>query len=77
MINFIEWLYKHNSNLLVNNRIGVYGLDLYKLNASVEAIIKYLEKKIAMQQKEQNKDNLVLSISRIIYSTMLTQLCLV
>lgn len=45
MVNFIEWLYQHNSNLPVNNRVGVYGLDLYNLNASIEAIIKYLEKK--------------------------------
>lgn len=44
-VNFIEWLYQHNSNLPVNNSVGVYGLDLYNLNASIKAIIKYLEKK--------------------------------
>jgi erythromycin esterase-like protein len=39
-----EWLRKHNDNLPANKRIGFYGLDVYSLWESMEAITKYLEK---------------------------------
>jgi len=41
---FIYWLHQHNTTLENSNKIGFYGLDLYSLNASIEVIIKYLEK---------------------------------
>ncbi|HEU5047332.1 MAG TPA: erythromycin esterase family protein [Rickettsiales bacterium] len=43
--NFINWLYDYNH--LTNSdvpQVGFYGLDLYSLNNSTEAVIRYLEK---------------------------------
>ena len=39
-----EWLRKHNLNLPANKKIGFYGLDVYSLWESMEAITAYLEK---------------------------------
>lgn len=39
-----DWLYKHNHSLPANKRIGFYGLDVYSLWESMEAIMKYLNK---------------------------------
>ncbi len=39
-----EWMRKHNEDLPQNNRIGFYGLDVYSLWESLDAIIKYLDK---------------------------------
>jgi erythromycin esterase len=39
-----EWMNKHNARLPVEAKIGFYGLDVYSLWESLEAIIKYLEK---------------------------------
>lgn len=44
LVAFIDWLYQHNSGKNEADKAGFYGLDLYSLNASFEAIIKYLEK---------------------------------
>lgn len=42
---FIEWLRGHNERLPGGSRqAGFYGLDLYSLYASIEAVIAYLEK---------------------------------
>lgn len=38
-----EWLYGHNRPLPVNKKVGFYGLDVYSLWESMEAIIKYLQ----------------------------------
>lgn len=40
-----EWLKKHNQKLPSNHKTGFYGLDVYSLWESLDAIIKYLEKK--------------------------------
>jgi len=37
---FIDWLRGHNE---AHPAVGFYGLDLYSLNSSVEAVVKYLE----------------------------------
>lgn len=42
--NFLEWLYQHNSQLLPNQKVGFYGLDLYSLYSSIQAVIAYLDK---------------------------------
>ena len=43
--NEIEWLRTHNTSLPPDTRkTGFYGLDLYSLHASIEAVISYLEK---------------------------------
>lgn len=39
-----EWLNKYNEKLPVNKKIGFYGLDVYSLWESMEAIIRYLKK---------------------------------
>ncbi|MFI4938675.1 MAG: erythromycin esterase family protein [Candidatus Berkiellales bacterium] len=45
MVPFIKWLRELNDNITVQNKkIGFYGLDLYSLNASMQAVIEYLEK---------------------------------
>jgi len=39
-----EWMRKYNVTLPQNKRIGFYGLDVYSLWESLEAIINYLDK---------------------------------
>lgn len=42
---FLQWLRDYNSKkLLPSEKVGFYGLDLYSLNASIEAVIRYLDK---------------------------------
>ena len=41
---FSEWLKKHNDNLNQEQKVGFYGLDVYSLWESMEAIVEYLEK---------------------------------
>ena len=38
----INWLYGHNGKLSANERVGIYGLDVYSLWESMEAIVDYL-----------------------------------
>ncbi|GAB4465728.1 MAG: hypothetical protein OHK0029_36590 [Armatimonadaceae bacterium] len=41
---FVEWLRQHNENLPQGTtQTGFYGLDLYSLNASIQAVLGYLE----------------------------------
>ncbi|HET7624853.1 MAG TPA: erythromycin esterase family protein [Verrucomicrobiae bacterium] len=44
VVEFIEWLRIRNASLDPKKRAGFYGLDLYSLNASIEAVLKYLDK---------------------------------
>jgi erythromycin esterase len=39
-----EWLKKYNSKFAANNKVGFYGLDVYSLWESLEAVTTYLEK---------------------------------
>lgn len=50
MVAFIEWLKNFNQNKFSKKRVGFYGLDVYSLWESIEAILSYLEKhdKIAL-----------------------------
>lgn len=41
MLDFVRWLKRHNQT---DNPVLVYGLDLYSLYASIDVIIRYLEK---------------------------------
>jgi len=43
VLNFIGWLREHNEHLPRDERIGFYGVDLYSLYASLDAVIRYLE----------------------------------
>src|SRR3989449_3740548 len=45
VLDFIEWLREYNSSLHINAaRVGFYGLDLYSLYTSIEAVLGYLNK---------------------------------
>ncbi|SAL17632.1 erythromycin esterase family protein [Caballeronia choica] len=43
MLDFITWLRAHNAGLSSEARVGVYGLDLYSMYRSADAVIRYLE----------------------------------
>ncbi len=44
VVAFLEWLHEHNGRQPVDARTGFYGLDLYSLHASMEAVLRYLRK---------------------------------
>jgi erythromycin esterase-like protein/predicted phosphoribosyltransferase len=44
VLDFIGWLRSHNDTKKVDERAGFYGLDLYSLRTSMQAVLAYLEK---------------------------------
>jgi erythromycin esterase-like protein len=40
---FVKWLRRHNQSASPEMRVGFYGLDLYSLFSSIEAVIGFLE----------------------------------
>lgn len=44
VLEFVEWLRKENDKRDLKSKVGFYGLDLYSLHSSVEAVLAYLEK---------------------------------
>lgn len=45
MLPFLHWLRGYNDAIsILNKKIGFYGLDLYSLHASMQAVIEYLQK---------------------------------
>ena len=44
IVELAEWLREHNKKLPLEKKVGFYGLDVYSLSESLEAIMKYLEK---------------------------------
>src|SRR5690606_11567876 len=44
IVGLIEWLKEFNSNRPNPKKVGFYGLDVYSLWGSMEAILDYLEK---------------------------------
>ena len=45
VLDFIGWLREHNDGLTKDaNKVGFYGLDLYSLHSSMEAVLGYLNK---------------------------------
>jgi erythromycin esterase-like protein len=45
VLEFVDWLREHNELIPdVALRVGFYGLDLYSLHASIEAVLNYLDK---------------------------------
>ena len=42
VLDFVGWLQAHNAGMPDAERVGFYGLDLYSLHASMEAVLKYL-----------------------------------
>jgi protein-L-isoaspartate(D-aspartate) O-methyltransferase len=41
---FTEWMREHNRERAPDQRAGFFGLDMYNMNASIAAVIGYLEK---------------------------------
>ncbi len=41
---FVRWLRTHNAAFAPEERVSVHGLDLYNLNASIRAVIDYLDR---------------------------------
>ncbi len=41
---FLKWLREYNDSPDTSNTVGFYGLDLYSINASMQAVIRYLMK---------------------------------
>lgn len=45
VLDFVGWLRSYNEDLLPDREaVGFYGLDLYSLHTSIEAVLEYLEK---------------------------------
>ena len=44
VLDFVGWLRTHNDAQAAEKRAGFYGLDLYSLRASMEAVLRYLDK---------------------------------
>jgi erythromycin esterase-like protein len=43
VLEFVEWLRRHNESRRSAERVGFYGLDLYSLFRSIEAVIGFLD----------------------------------
>jgi protein-L-isoaspartate(D-aspartate) O-methyltransferase len=41
---FVQWMRRHNEKLAPERRAGFFGLDIYNMNASIRAVIDYLDK---------------------------------
>ena len=44
VLELVDWLRRHNLSLADDLKAGFYGLDLYSLHSSIEAVLAYLEK---------------------------------
>src|SRR5687768_3881543 len=44
VVDFVGWLRQHNATRPVDERTGFYGLDLYSLHRSMDAVLTYLTK---------------------------------
>jgi erythromycin esterase-like protein len=44
VVEFLNWLHAHNESKTAASRTGFYGLDLYSLHTSIEAVLTYLRK---------------------------------
>jgi len=44
VVHFLEWLRAHNQKQPAERRAGFYGLDLYSLHRSIDAVLRYLER---------------------------------
>jgi erythromycin esterase-like protein len=43
-LNFVGWLRDYNKTVPDQQRAGVYGLDLYSLFSSIQAVVRYLDR---------------------------------
>jgi len=44
VLEFVDWLQGNNESQVQDQRIGFYGLDLYSLFASMEEVVRFLER---------------------------------
>ena len=44
VVDFVEWLRRYNAKRMASDRIGFYGLDVYSLHTSIDAVLTYLRK---------------------------------
>ncbi|MCC2637167.1 MAG: hypothetical protein K0Q68_886 [Moraxellaceae bacterium] len=44
VVNFVDWLRDWNAGPVGGGQVGFYGLDLYSLNASMAAVLHYLDR---------------------------------
>jgi erythromycin esterase-like protein len=44
VLDFVGWLRAHNDKLNAVWRVGFYGIDLYSLHSSMDAVLQYLDK---------------------------------
>jgi erythromycin esterase-like protein len=44
MREFVSWLAEENRNRGQDRQVGIFGLDLYSLHGSIEAVLKYLDR---------------------------------
>lgn len=51
----VEWLKKHNEGLPADQKVGFYGLDVYSLWESMEAVMQYLEQTGSPHLEEAKK----------------------
>ena len=42
VLDFVGWLRSHNDSCAAASRVGFYGLDLYSLHTSMDAVLQYL-----------------------------------
>ena len=40
---FVDWLHAHNAERSLQERVAIYGLDLYSLYTSIESVLRYLD----------------------------------
>ena len=45
VVDLAEWLHEHNEDLPEERKVGFYGLDVYSLWESMEAVLHYLQEK--------------------------------
>jgi erythromycin esterase-like protein len=43
VLDFVGWLRSHDDSVNTGQKVGFYGLDLYSLHASIEAVVSYLD----------------------------------
>src|SRR5690606_29504918 len=44
VLDFVGWLRARNDDLPAAARVGFYGLDLYSMHASIQAVLAYLDR---------------------------------
>lgn len=55
VVEFIEWLRAHNDTLPPERRVGFYGLDMYSLYESIDAVLAYLDEVDAEAAEEARR----------------------